>query len=83
MIPEKVDLIDNLNVKDMVKDNKQVYFIYYQKDELWYRHENGFDFPVPITDTGDAIFKNQDKAMFFMRWINKHIKFINESKSLE
>lgn len=83
MIPEKVTNIENLSVKEMVYDNKQVYFIHYQKDELWYRTENGFDFPVPISDTSDAEFKHQDKAMFFMRWINKHIKFIKEAKSLE
>lgn len=65
-----------MNVKDMVKDNKQVEFQRYQKGELWYVTECGFAFPVPIEDCGDAEFLAKDKALLFMRWINKHIKNI-------
>lgn len=69
-----------MNIKEMVKDNKKVKFIKYQKNELWYITENGFEFPVPISDTGDAEFVSEDKALLFMRWINKHIAFIQDSK---
>lgn len=71
-----------LNVKDMVIDNKRVKFLKYQKNELWYVTECGFEFPVPISDTGDAIFNNEDKALLFMRWIKKHIVYLEESKKI-
>lgn len=67
----------NYNVKDMVSNNKQVHFSHYKQGELWYVTDCGFEFPVPIDDTGDASFMKQDRAMLFMRWINRHIKNIN------
>lgn len=64
------------NIKDMVSNQKKVTFVMYRKGELWYRTECGFDFPVPVSDTGDASFMNEDKALLFMRWINQQIKAI-------
>lgn len=56
----------------MVKDGAKVYFHHYQNSELWYSTECGFMFPVPVADTGNAEFKQEDKAMFFMRWIRQY-----------
>lgn len=69
-----------MNIKDMVKDNKKVFFIRYQNKELWYKTENGFEFPVPIDDTGEASFSAEDKALLFMRWIKKHLDVIQKAK---
>jgi hypothetical protein len=69
------------NIKEMVKDGKKVRFQFYQKGELWYMTECGFSFPVPIEDTGDGIFANEDKAMLFMRYIRKHLEAINKAKA--
>lgn len=66
------------SIKDMVKDGKKVSFQYYRKGELWYTTECGFIFPVPIDDTGDGTFKNEDKAMLFMRYIRQHLKAIEQ-----
>jgi hypothetical protein len=63
----------------MVKD-KKVYFSHYKENELWYTTECGFMFPVPVADTGNAEFKNEDKATFFMRWIRKHLELITNEK---
>ena len=71
-----------LNVKDMVKDGKKVKFLHYRQKELWYETETGFKFPVPIEDTGDGIFLAEDKAMLFMRYINKQIKLIAEERAV-
>lgn len=65
-----------LTVKEMVSGGKQVRFSHYAKGELWYATEDGFAFPVPISDTGDGAFKNQDRAMLFMRWIRKQVEAI-------
>jgi hypothetical protein len=67
-------------LKDMVADGKKVIFQYYRKGELWYATECGFNFPVPIEDTGEAFFKNEDRALYFMRWIMRHIKFLEKAK---
>ena len=67
------------NIKDMVK-NKKVRFIKYKNNELIYSTECGFEFPVPLSDTGEATFLNEDKAITYMRWIRKHILFIENSK---
>lgn len=69
-----------MNLKDMVSDGKQVTFIRYKHQMLWYVTECGFEFPVPVSDTGDAEFAAQDKATFFMRWIRKQIQAIKEEK---
>lgn len=62
-----------LSVKDMVKNSQQVEFVKFDKDELWYKTESGFEFPVPTSDTGAASFMSKDKAILFMRWIKKHL----------
>lgn len=50
------------------------------KQELWYRCDDGFEFPVPLSDTFGAEFKDADKAMYFMRWIRPHMKLIEQAK---
>lgn len=61
-----------MDIKDCIKG--KVTFQYYRKGELYYKCENGFVFPVPIDDTGDASFNAEDKAMLFMRWIRKALQ---------
>jgi len=72
----------NMNIKDMVKDNKQVTFDHYRDGDLFYRTECGFVFPVPISDVGNATLLKQDKALLFMRYIRKHISLLDEAKSM-
>ncbi len=60
---------------EMVK-NKKVHLEFYRKGELWYKTEDGFNFPVPISDTGDAAFLVEDKATLFMRYIKKQLKAV-------
>lgn len=72
------------DIKDCVlPKEKKVTFVRYQGGgalaggELWYRCENGFEFPVPACDTSGAVFLAEDQASFFMRWIRKHIALLN------
>jgi hypothetical protein len=69
------------DIKTMVKD-KKVKFLFYRSKELWYTTECGFEFPVPIDDIGDAVFLNEDNAILFMRYIRKHIEYIEKAKSV-
>jgi hypothetical protein len=68
-----------VNIKDMVK-NKNVRFSFYREKQLFYRTEDGFEFPVPIDDVGNATFLAEDKAILFMRWIRKHIDTIEKAR---
>lgn len=75
-----------MTLKELVKDNK-VRFIYYRSGELWYevydefyRLKALFEFPVPISDCGDAVFLKEDKAILFMRYIRKHLESIEKAK---
>jgi len=66
----------------IVKGNS-VNFAFYRKGELWYElkfEENILQFPVPISDTGDACFMNTDKATLFLRYIRKHLETIEKEK---
>jgi len=66
-----------LSIKDMIKD-KKVTFLHYKDGDLWYETECGFEFPVPVSDTGTATMLAVDKASLFMRWIRKHRTLINK-----
>lgn len=75
-----------ISLARIVKNNT-VKFEFYRKNELWYSividtgldYEN-FQFPVPISDTGDGVFLASDKATMFMRYIQKHLKNIADEK---
>ncbi len=70
-----------MDIGEMVKEDKRVTFIHYKDSELWYCTECGFEFPVPISDTGSATFFAQDRAMLFMRYIGKQIAMLTEVKA--
>jgi hypothetical protein len=61
-----------MTLKELVK-GKNVHFRFYRDGELWYGTDDGFEFPVPIADTGTGIFKASDGAIVYMRWIRKHL----------
>ena len=70
-----------MSIKDMVKD-KFVTFVMYRDGDLWYTTEDGFQFPVPLTDVGNATFLAKDKALLFMRWIRKHLETVDAAKAV-
>lgn len=65
-------MASSLTLKELVK-SKTVRFRFYRDGELWYETADGFEFPVPIGDTGTGIFKAEDGAIYYMRWIRKHL----------
>lgn len=68
---------------EMVGVDKKVHFSFYRDGELWYKAENGFEFPIPTEDLKGAIFKAEDKSIYFMRFIRKHLEFLQESMKKE
>ena len=61
-----------MTLKERVK-GKKVRFQFYRDGELWYATEDGYEFPVPISDTGTGVFQAEDAAIVYMRWIRKHL----------
>jgi hypothetical protein len=79
-------------VKELVESGNRVRFVKYFNGELWYEVFKpinsgsdwlpaGFEFPVPISDIGNATFLSEDKAILFMRYIRKHLDMINAAKA--
>jgi len=68
-----------MTLKEIVKD-KKARFKFYSDGELWYTTENGFEFPIPISDTGTGIFRSEENAITLMRWIRKHLEVQAEWK---
>lgn len=69
-----------MNIKEMVAEGRKVRFLRYKLGELWYATENGFEFPVPIGDCGDGTFLAEDKAILFMRYIRKHVAYLEDAR---
>jgi hypothetical protein len=67
-----------MNISELVK-HKKVFFQYAFDGALWYKTTDGFEFPVPYEETKGAMFKNEDNALYFMRWIRKHVETIAEN----
>jgi hypothetical protein len=61
-----------MTLKELVK-GKRVRFKFYRDGELWYETSDAFEFPVPVADTGTGIFKAEDSAVPYMRWIRKQL----------
>ena len=72
-----------MNLKDMVKNGQKVKISSYSSGNLWYVTDSGFEFPVPVHDrkeVGNATFLAEDKAIYFMRYIRKHIQFLEDAR---
>jgi len=70
-----------MTIKEMVRDHKKVKFSFYRDKELWYITEDGFEFPVPIEEIGNATFIAEDRAILFMRYIRKHMEMLSKAKN--
>lgn len=68
----------------MVSGGQVAKFVRCKYGVLWYVTECGFEFPIPPADiTGEAELVPVEKSMALMKWIRKHIDFINQSKETD
>ena len=72
-----------MKIKERVSAGKVVRFVRYQNSELWYVTEDGFEFPVPISDTGTGVFAAEDKAILFMRWIRQQMALLTSARETQ
>lgn len=77
-------------VKQLVRENAKL--VRYRDGNLWYQilwsqddssFGGIFDFPVPVSDTGGAEFGSNERAIYLMRWIRRHIEFLTEAQEAE
>ena len=68
-----------MNITELVK-NKKAHFVHYREGHFIYETDDGFQFPVPLTDIGTATLLAEDKALFFMRWIRRQLETIEQAK---
>ena len=66
-----------MTLKERVRG--RVKFQYLRDSALWYATDDGYLFPVPLSDTGNeqggsATFLAEDKGVIFMRWISRAMK---------
>lgn len=66
------------SLKEYVAGGKMVAFSRYFDGNLWYVTDDGFEFPVPVSDIGTATFNATEKAMLMMRYIRKHLDVVNQ-----
>jgi len=68
-----------MNIKPLIK-NQCAHFEFYRDGSLFYKTDNGFQFPIPLSDAGAATINKSEKAIFLMRYIRKHLEIIEENK---
>lgn len=68
-------------LKNLVKG--PVHFTKYRAGYLYYVTDSGFEFPVPVSDTGEATFWAVDKGILFMHYIRKHLETLAKENSPE
>lgn len=57
-------------------------FVAYRANNLYYRTESGLEFPIPISDTDQATFPAEIKAITLMRWIRKHLETLDQGNNI-
>ena len=70
-----------MNITELVR-NKKARFVHFREGNFIYETEDGFQFPVPLADIGSATLLAEDKAVFFMRWIRRHLETIQSAESI-
>jgi hypothetical protein len=74
-----MNILKPRTIKEMVSNNQKVAFKFYRDGQLWYATQCGFEFPVPIAEAGTATFLAEDRAILFMRYIRKHMEYLDKS----
>jgi len=68
-----------MSITELVR-NKQARFVHYREGKFIYQTEDGFQFPIPLTEVGAATLLAEDKALFFMRWIRRHLEVMEPAQ---
>ena len=69
-----------MNITNLVK-NKNAHFVRFREGNFIYETDDGFQFPIPLTEIGNATLQAEDKALFFMRWIRRQTEVMKASEA--
>lgn len=62
-----------MNLLEIVK-NKKVKFVHFREGNFLYETDDGLQFHVPLEDVKGVTLLAEDKAIYYMRWIRKHLE---------
>ena len=65
-----------MSITEIVR-NKKARFVHFRDEHFIYETEDGFQFPISLADIGKATLLAEDKALFFMHWIRKHLETVH------
>jgi len=66
-------------IGELVKGGKWAEFQRFDYEgNLWYSVDD-FDFPIPPAESKGGVFKRNEKAINLMRWIRKHLEYLEEA----
>lgn len=63
--------MSKIDIKASVINNALATFSFYRDGQLWYKTVTGNEFPVPVSDIGNATFGVTEKAILLMRYMRK------------
>lgn len=69
-----------MDIKQLYKTQEKVSFTHFANGEFWYQTADGFAFPVPLADIGNATLLASDKATLFVRYIRKHLAMLEQAR---
>lgn len=69
-----------MDFKRFYVTQETVSFTHFVNGEFWYQTVDGFAFPVPLADLGNATLLASDKATLFVRYIRKHLALLAQAK---
>jgi len=62
-------------LSDIIKASKTSKFVLFRANTFVYQTDTGFEFHIPVDDfKGEAALLAEDKTIYFMRWIRKHLE---------
>ena len=62
----------------IIKSGLKSHFVLYREGNFIYRTDSGFEFPIPLEDIEKATLLAEDKTIYLMRWIRRHVELLNE-----
>lgn len=63
-----------MTTSDIIKASKFSKFVSYREGNFIYETDQGYQFTIPLDDISGATLLNEDKTIFFMRWIRKQVE---------
>ena len=69
----------NYKLKELILEKAVMRYV--DKEDAWFiTDKTGFLFPVPLNEIGDAVLHSTEKGITLMKWIKRHIKYVEDAR---